>query len=1014
MKKLTLILVSLFYVACLLSVSAFAAKSSNSATGIDPRDIVAESSKRPLTDVQLQQLNRPVKTAGSNSTALGFMASPGILIGNSAYDIQHNSAMGHQIVQGGDGRVHFVWTHTLVANTLREVRYGSYRPSISTFFDLPGGLVVSDAREGHMCNVDQISNAALPVWRYGASFAAYRSTSALDFASGAGAFTIVDVPSTAPTCENIWAGTTTEPYIWPRVAGDVDGSLNPVVHLVAMEGNSGSDFSAMAYYRGTGSPFTTYTSCGTFIDSTQAISYSIAQDPNSNKVAIAYTKSRQNVGSRANNDAVYRLSTDLGVSWGPVVNITNYATGTKERANQEANCVFTSDGCFHVVYTAAFYDSVAGQIADQEGKLYHYDDCNQCISLIIDANNVHENCEMKAFEANVCRASLAECTVGATKTLYVVYTRYVGDTNPSTPALTDCSAGGFPNGEIYAQASSTDGETWGPPVNLTNSRTDGCTAGNCDDDNFATVAPHSTDSLYIEYMNDKDAGSAIGNDATAETYSPIMYLGRACFPMDTYRNVTANPAGLVYPLLHAAPGGQDSENLVLTNSGNASATWTRTITYNSGSGWLNVPAGGTVTAGCTNSQTLLVTAGPIGTEGYYSATINFTYEGPTQFQVPVEFFVFNNFFLPQDAAIRTSLVRMNVAQVGRTSHQETGRMFYFFSDQTEPMFDGSLVLGNSAANLSYQIFEGGGSAPSANNPFGYLYAQSNTSYDSTTFSAYRMASGRGSNRDTTLGFIVDYYAPKHPDTAKVILASYRLFKGANNPTGTVSGLTIAYALDVDVQDDSSENIGGSDASRQAVYQRGKYGADQNRYAGMRGVRRDNTALAGGFVWENDVTVYPLGGYENDTLWNKLAATSGYSVTDSTEDLNSVLIIQKNATVNGANNDTLRFAVIFAATEGSTSLADFQAILDRGKAWLCSYVYSGAPACALCKCGDADNSGAWSISDAVYLINYIFAGGPAPAQVCLGDADGSKAISISDAVYLINYIFAGGPAPAGCI
>lgn len=64
----------------------------------------------------------------------------------------------------------------------------------------------------------------------------------------------------------------------------------------------------------------------------------------------------------------------------------------------------------------------------------------------------------------------------------------------------------------------------------------------------------------------------------------------------------------------------------------------------------------------------------------------------------------------------------------------------------------------------------------------------------------------------------------------------------------------------------------------------------------------------------------------------------------------------------------------------------------------------------CMCGDADNSGAFTISDAVRLINYIFAGGPAPAQPCLGDADGSGSITISDAVRLINFIFAGGAAP----
>ncbi len=67
----------------------------------------------------------------------------------------------------------------------------------------------------------------------------------------------------------------------------------------------------------------------------------------------------------------------------------------------------------------------------------------------------------------------------------------------------------------------------------------------------------------------------------------------------------------------------------------------------------------------------------------------------------------------------------------------------------------------------------------------------------------------------------------------------------------------------------------------------------------------------------------------------------------------------------------------------------------------------------CKCGDADNNGIWTISDAVFLITYIFGGGPAPAQTCLGDADGNGIITISDAVYLITFIFGGGPAPAGC-
>lgn len=66
--------------------------------------------------------------------------------------------------------------------------------------------------------------------------------------------------------------------------------------------------------------------------------------------------------------------------------------------------------------------------------------------------------------------------------------------------------------------------------------------------------------------------------------------------------------------------------------------------------------------------------------------------------------------------------------------------------------------------------------------------------------------------------------------------------------------------------------------------------------------------------------------------------------------------------------------------------------------------------APCFCGDADGSGAITISDAVFLISYIFGGGTAPDPICGGDADGSGSITISDAVLLISYIFGGGAAP----
>jgi|GEM_PF-4410056 len=63
----------------------------------------------------------------------------------------------------------------------------------------------------------------------------------------------------------------------------------------------------------------------------------------------------------------------------------------------------------------------------------------------------------------------------------------------------------------------------------------------------------------------------------------------------------------------------------------------------------------------------------------------------------------------------------------------------------------------------------------------------------------------------------------------------------------------------------------------------------------------------------------------------------------------------------------------------------------------------------CMCGDADNNGFWTISDAVYIVYHIFGNTNPLAQPCLGDANGSGGVSISDAIYLIVYIL-GGPPP----
>jgi hypothetical protein len=73
-----------------------------------------------------------------------------------------------------------------------------------------------------------------------------------------------------------------------------------------------------------------------------------------------------------------------------------------------------------------------------------------------------------------------------------------------------------------------------------------------------------------------------------------------------------------------------------------------------------------------------------------------------------------------------------------------------------------------------------------------------------------------------------------------------------------------------------------------------------------------------------------------------------------------------------------------------------------------YTYTATSCCTVD--GDADNSGKFNISDAVFIVNRVFKGGPTPPCCDGADADSNGQFNISDAVYIINRVFKGGPAP----
>ena len=778
MRKLTVLTLALSYVLILAAVSAFGANAARFDGDNQPHMVSIDSRQQPALETGSESATVG-KPWSSSSSALGFNMSPGLLLETTDYDLQSNARQQRAIQVGSDGRVHFDWTYRPLGgpNGDRACHYTSWTSGggFTPITNVSGDVAKTP---GRFVALGVFGVKAVPVFHYSKTLTITTTTSAIDAGSGSGAFAALNPPADVVNCQNIvcrnaapatWPG-----YIWPVVAVGKDASNNCVVHIVAMEGNTSAGFSAMTYFRGQGDangfillPVTQmYGTCGKFVDSTSATAYDVAADPNGPGVVIAYPKSRQ--GNRVNNDMAYILSNNYGItspnSWGPVVNITNYATGAKERAGEDASVLFDGRHCFHILWIGTPYDSVKSDVSDQESKLYHWSSCSPtCMSLVLDANNHDNNVSMKAFQQNVCKINLTQCArTGTNDTLlYAVYTRYLG-----TTAAPDRSLKNYPNGEVVIQASSTWGETWGAPVNVTNSPTNACAAGNCADDIYTSSAPYTTDNLAIQYMQDLDAGAFVSNEATtADLMNPMKFLQHPCFSMSPYQVLSCTPNRIKYPF-HAVRNSSASNPLLLTNGGNESVNWSSSVTYINGSGWISPLGGGIVTAGCTNSASLTLNAISGNTEGLFKAIVKFTYNGGAAFtEVPVDFYVFDSWFLPMDVDIRTATNRMIVNQVGQIADDVDKMSFSYFADLTKDFItDGSLVMGTSAANLSWKVFSNGQGDPTESNPFGWLYALSNTTYDSAGVSGptswpnngYRKASGSGTNRDSTIAFDVTY------------------------------------------------------------------------------------------------------------------------------------------------------------------------------------------------------------------------------------------------------------------
>jgi len=376
-------------------------------------------------------------------------------------------------------------------------------------------------------------------------------------------------------------------------------------------------------------------------------------------------------------------------------------------------------------------------------------------------------------------------------------------------------------------------------------------------------------------------------------------------------------------------------------------------------------------------------------------------------------------FSEENQTLRTAALKLAVNQTSRVAAQQTGLGFKYFADggDTSYMFDGSLIIGTSADDLSMAIFSD--STGHGDPAIGRLYSLSNMTFDTLPIyggTGYRHAFGVGCNRDSSIAFDVDFYAPRHVDSSNFIVARFALYAGPKDPNATVSDVTIAYAVDWNTPDVGDSNVGGFDDTLQMVYQKSVHGVDNTRYGAILGIRDNGLPLDGGMVLDNAHWVDRLHGFVHDTLWEKIQSTSGYSIVPDSANLNSILVFSKTTQIRPkVQGATIIYVILASTPRNSDGLSSLKSERTKARSFLCNYLSPSAVVCPItCNtCGDANSDGIYDISDVVWILAHIFYNlGAADCNYTRGkaDANGDRTADISDAIYLIAYIFLGGPCP----
>ncbi len=596
----------------------------------------------------------------SQSSKSASSVSPGVPVGNTWYDYQHNGTIGRMIDWGNDpssstpgaSKIYFGWMD-LPGAALAERNY-SYNVFISELGILggPTDLQPSDEYAGYV-NVQSTNDGRLVIGGHnnqGAGNQVHMYWPPLGF----GWWNDSRIPDSVAAY-----GATSHAVIWPKFA--YQEGTDTVTHVIAQVSSaSAGDPQSIYYFRKVGAnelgvwDYPPY-----IVDTIYTLSHDITASRISDKVAMTWTANlaydpattdgtmnascdtcsdTSPFSVQWDNDIYYQTSDDQGVTWNPRVNATKAQYGEVGfRAYTDLSCLIDSNDDLHILWSAIPWAAdISNTFLDSQSRLFHYSENVPFVRTVANAEwatslpngDATFECGPGGWNIFISKMQISECD----GKLYAMWVQFQDLPNGITD---DCAAraateySGSANGELYLSVSSDGGATWDASRNLTNSRTPGCDPnggfGDCESDNWASMVEYGRQNIVgedwlgadivdpsglyagdyfldIQYVHDRDPGGITKNEGTWQL-SNINWFRLACVEPIPAPEITISPNNIAAPTW-TKMGIELPLDLKVENNGNVALTYSTTIEEDNGAaGWLAVSGlSGAVPSGLSNVE----------------------------------------------------------------------------------------------------------------------------------------------------------------------------------------------------------------------------------------------------------------------------------------------------------------------------------------------------------------------------------------------------------------------------